>query len=128
MDNELTFAARLVGQTVTDILNVDADRDGEITRQEVFALVAPLGMRLMTSIPKLNFAALAEEIKTSDTDARQAAVDAIRQSFDLADDLLEQIIEEVIEIIEDLYTDILLYGDRVGDVIEMVRARRDADA
>jgi len=126
MENQLVFAATLVGQTVTDILAADSNMDGKISRSEVFQLIAPLGMRLMTSFPKVNFKDLATEIRTSNTDERQAAIDAVSVSFDIKDDDLELIIEDVLDLVEDIYTDVEKHALATMDVINRIKARKQA--
>lgn len=126
MENQLVFAATLVGQTVTDILTADQNGDGKISRGEILSLIAPLGMRLMTSFPQIDFKELATEIRTSDTEVRQAAINAVNKTFDIADDHLELIIEDVIDLVEDVYTDVEKHVTSAIDIAGRIKARKQA--
>ena len=124
MNTQFIIAAGLIGETVSDILSADTNRDGKVSRAEIIALVMPLSMRLFTTIPKLNFPELLAEIRTSNTEARQAAIDTVKLKFDIPNDELEMVVEEIIDFLEDLYTDVEAYFTKAQDLIVRVRALR----
>ena len=117
----MTIAASLLGQTVSDILGADANQDGKVSRAEIVALTMPLGMRLFTTLPQLDFQEFLEEVRTSGTDARQEAINVVKERFDIANDELELVIEDVIDFLEDLYTDAVRYFERASDLVSRVK-------
>lgn len=121
MNNQLVLAAALVGETVGDILGIDTNKDGKVSRPEVVGLIMPLSVRLFTTFPKIDFQLLLEEVRTSDTEARQAAIDVVKQKFEIDNKELELLIEDVIDFLEDLYTDIIAHFERAVDLVVRVK-------
>lgn len=117
-------AATVFAQTVSDVARADSNADGKVSSQEVLSLVSTVGLRIFTTVPGIDFTAVAGEIRTADTEERQVVLDALHAAFDLVDDELEVLIEDVLDYAEQLYTVAREQIAKGGALVERIRAKQ----
>jgi hypothetical protein len=126
MNTDLIFAARLVGQTITDLSRMDANQDGETSSKEVFGTVSGLGLRLMNSIPQVQIGDLWSQLREG-TDVRQEALDELTRSTDLPNDKVEAILDDGLNLLEDMVTDVVKYRGRIEALVADIKALNASD-
>lgn len=93
IDNAAGIAGFL-GRSVTAVIHIDQDGDGEISRMERFGLAQSVGLDAFSTLGRTDYKALGEEAKDLDATEIMDLVTKYSENQELKDPVLEGILED----------------------------------